>query len=214
MVTCLLAGAGIEGGHAQGGTPTATTLRGPNGQDQAMSTLLADLDSKGLLDQTVVVLGTEFGRTSRINDNDGRDPNTIAFRCLLAVSRRGHPQRRLRGDGTSGRGPGSGDDRPARRPPVQGAAGPDAGGSGHRMWPHATDQRQGRAGPPSTATTSRGPWKAAVLDQSMSCLLADLRPATARFRPRRPRCNGARAGRPRRSDCVASAGSGMLPRRG
>ena len=26
-----------------------------------------------MLDQTLVVLGTEFGLTSRINDNDGRD---------------------------------------------------------------------------------------------------------------------------------------------
>ncbi len=33
----------------------------------------ADLQAKGLLAQTLVVLGTEFGRTSRINDNDGRD---------------------------------------------------------------------------------------------------------------------------------------------
>ena len=38
-----------------------------------MSALLADLNTKGLLDQTLVVLGGEFGRTSRINDNDGRD---------------------------------------------------------------------------------------------------------------------------------------------
>ena len=40
--------------------------------DQAMRTLLADLQAKGLLDQTLVVLGTELSRTERIND-DGRD---------------------------------------------------------------------------------------------------------------------------------------------
>ncbi len=36
-----------------------------------MSALLADLQAKGLLHQTLVVLGSEFGRTPRINDNDG-----------------------------------------------------------------------------------------------------------------------------------------------
>ena len=41
--------------------------------DQAMNALLADLLAKGLLNQTLLVLGTEFGRTLRINDNDGRD---------------------------------------------------------------------------------------------------------------------------------------------
>ncbi len=34
---------------------------------------VADLQAKGLLGQTLVVLGTEFGRTLRINDNDERD---------------------------------------------------------------------------------------------------------------------------------------------
>ncbi len=52
--------------------------------DQAMSTLLADLQAKGLLDKTLVVLGTEFGRTPRINDRDGRDHHNKAFTCLLA----------------------------------------------------------------------------------------------------------------------------------
>ncbi len=49
-----------------------------------MSAVLADLHTKGLLDQTVVVLATEFGRTPRINDNDGRDQQNDALRCLLA----------------------------------------------------------------------------------------------------------------------------------
>ena len=31
-----------------------------------------------MLDQTLVVLGSEFGRTSRINDNDGRTTATRA----------------------------------------------------------------------------------------------------------------------------------------
>ena len=41
--------------------------------DQATIALLADPQAKGLLDQTLVVLGSEFGRTPRINDNDGGD---------------------------------------------------------------------------------------------------------------------------------------------
>ena len=41
--------------------------------EQAMSAPPADLQAKGLLDQTLGVLGTEFGRTPRINDNDGRN---------------------------------------------------------------------------------------------------------------------------------------------
>ena len=37
-----------------------------------------------LLDQTLVLLPTEFGRTPRTNDNDGRDHRNEAFMCLLA----------------------------------------------------------------------------------------------------------------------------------
>ncbi len=52
--------------------------------DQALSTLLADLDARGLLEETLVVLATEFGRTPRINQNNGRDHYPQAFSCLLA----------------------------------------------------------------------------------------------------------------------------------
>ncbi len=38
----------------------------------------------GLLGQTLVVLGTEFGRTLRINDKDGRDNDDEVVGCLLA----------------------------------------------------------------------------------------------------------------------------------
>ena len=40
--------------------------------DKAMVALVADLQTKGLLGQTLVVLDTEFVRTPRINGNDGR----------------------------------------------------------------------------------------------------------------------------------------------
>lgn len=52
--------------------------------DAALSTLLQDLESRGLLQETLVVLATEFGRTPEINVNDGRDHHPKAFSCLLA----------------------------------------------------------------------------------------------------------------------------------
>ncbi|MEM7673645.1 MAG: DUF1501 domain-containing protein [Verrucomicrobiota bacterium] len=54
--------------------------------DQAMSALIEDLRERRLLDDTLVVLATEFGRTPKINVNDGRDHFPSAFTCLLAGS--------------------------------------------------------------------------------------------------------------------------------
>ena len=61
---------------------------------------LTDLQAKGLLDQTLVVLATEFGRTPQINDNDGRDRHNKASTCMLAGA--GIRWRGLRGDGWEG----------------------------------------------------------------------------------------------------------------
>ena len=52
--------------------------------DQALSALLEDLSSRGMLKDTLVVLATEFGRTPKINDNDGRDHHPRVFTCLMA----------------------------------------------------------------------------------------------------------------------------------
>jgi hypothetical protein len=52
--------------------------------DSAMSTLLQDLSSRGMLEDTLVVLATEFGRTPEINNNDGRDHHPKSFTCVLA----------------------------------------------------------------------------------------------------------------------------------
>lgn len=52
--------------------------------DQALSALLGDLERRGLLEQTLVVLATEFGRTPIINQNEGRDHYPKAFSCLMA----------------------------------------------------------------------------------------------------------------------------------
>jgi len=52
--------------------------------DNAMSTLLSDLESRGMLNETLIVLATEFGRTPEINANDGRDHHPAGFSCVLA----------------------------------------------------------------------------------------------------------------------------------
>ena len=52
--------------------------------DQGLSTLIYDLEAKGLLSKTLVVLATEFGRTPKINQNAGRDHHPAVFSCALA----------------------------------------------------------------------------------------------------------------------------------
>jgi hypothetical protein len=52
--------------------------------DQAMATLLSDLQAKGLLKDTLVVLSTEFGRTPKINTGGGRDHHPRVYSCVLA----------------------------------------------------------------------------------------------------------------------------------
>jgi hypothetical protein len=52
--------------------------------DMAFSTLVADLQDRGLLDTTLVVMMGEMGRTPRINDKAGRDHWSQAQSVLLA----------------------------------------------------------------------------------------------------------------------------------
>jgi hypothetical protein len=52
--------------------------------DQAVAALLDDLERVGKLNDTVVVLTTEFGRTPQINQNVGRDHYPQAFTSVLA----------------------------------------------------------------------------------------------------------------------------------
>ncbi|MFM2090678.1 MAG: hypothetical protein RLZZ127_1167 [Planctomycetota bacterium] len=52
--------------------------------DGAVAALLDDLQARGLLADTLVVVATEFGRTPVINGNDGRDHHPKAFSALLA----------------------------------------------------------------------------------------------------------------------------------
>ncbi|HEX5053491.1 MAG TPA: DUF1501 domain-containing protein [Planctomycetota bacterium] len=55
-----------------------------NEVDQAFAALVADLDAQGLLDQTLVLLTTEFGRTPRINNDAGRDHWPRVFSVVMA----------------------------------------------------------------------------------------------------------------------------------
>ncbi|REJ92945.1 MAG: DUF1501 domain-containing protein [Planctomycetota bacterium] len=52
--------------------------------DRAMSALLVDLKQRGLLDDTLVVWGGEFGRTPTSENGDGRDHNHYGFSMWMA----------------------------------------------------------------------------------------------------------------------------------
>ncbi|MBI1249633.1 DUF1501 domain-containing protein [bacterium] len=52
--------------------------------DQAYSTLIKDLDRNGMLDETLVMVSSEFGRTPKINQNAGRDHWPKVFSVALA----------------------------------------------------------------------------------------------------------------------------------
>ncbi len=51
--------------------------------DQGLSALLTDLDDSGMLERTLVVLTTEFGRSPEINAFGGRNHNPSGFTSLL-----------------------------------------------------------------------------------------------------------------------------------
>ena len=52
--------------------------------DPGFAALVADLKQRGMLDKTLVVWMGEFGRTPRINPNNGRDHNPRVFSAALA----------------------------------------------------------------------------------------------------------------------------------
>lgn len=52
--------------------------------DHVMSTLLRDLKERGLLESTLVITLSEFGRTPKINKNTGRDHFANAWSCSFA----------------------------------------------------------------------------------------------------------------------------------
>lgn len=54
------------------------------GFDQTFSALLEDLEQRGLLDDTLILVTSEMGRTPRINKNAGRDHWTFCYSNILA----------------------------------------------------------------------------------------------------------------------------------
>ena len=52
--------------------------------DQPIAALLDDLKQRGLLDETLVVWGTEFGRTPGAEKSDGRDHHPYGFSVWMA----------------------------------------------------------------------------------------------------------------------------------
>jgi len=64
----------LKGGHADNARAT----------DKPVAGLLKDLKSRGLLDETLVVWGGEFGRTPMAQGTDGRDHNPFGFSMWLA----------------------------------------------------------------------------------------------------------------------------------
>lgn len=52
--------------------------------DQVYSALMQDLTDRGLIDETLVIVISEMGRTPKINGNAGRDHWTFCYSCLFA----------------------------------------------------------------------------------------------------------------------------------
>ena len=52
--------------------------------DRSVSALLTDLEQRGMLDETLVVFLTDFGRTPKINGNGGRDHHPGVYSVALA----------------------------------------------------------------------------------------------------------------------------------
>jgi hypothetical protein len=52
--------------------------------DQALAALIEDLESRGLLSKTLVMVSSEFGRTPKINNDAGRDHWPKVFSVMLA----------------------------------------------------------------------------------------------------------------------------------
>ena len=52
--------------------------------DHAIAGLLTDLDQRGLLDSTLVMITSEFGRTPKVNNDNGRDHWARSYSMVLA----------------------------------------------------------------------------------------------------------------------------------
>lgn len=58
--------------------------------DKALSTLLTDLKASGMIDNTLVIVSSEFGRTPKINPQMGRDHHSAVNSLLIAGGKYNH----------------------------------------------------------------------------------------------------------------------------
>ncbi len=92
--SCLLAGRLVErgvrfvkvnlGGWDYHNSIYSRMPSNANKLDSGLSSLLTHLNVKGMLDSTLVVVSTEFGRKPDVNPNKGRDHHPDGFTCLMA----------------------------------------------------------------------------------------------------------------------------------
>ena len=88
-------GAGVWDAH--GGSEGQPLAQLPRRSIKPIAGLLKDLKRRGLLDETIVVFATEFGRTPGSQGGDGRDHHIYGF-SVLAGRRRHQGRRRPRRD--------------------------------------------------------------------------------------------------------------------
>lgn len=75
----------INGGGCDNHQNIQTAFQNPaNALDTAFSALIDRLEAMGKLDETLIVVGTEFGRTPNINANAGRDHFPRCFSGVMA----------------------------------------------------------------------------------------------------------------------------------
>jgi hypothetical protein len=72
--------------RATGGTAdvTAAGYADPDSPAEVSAGLLSDLKARGLLEETLVIWGGEFGRTPMSEQGDGRDHNPTGFTMWMA----------------------------------------------------------------------------------------------------------------------------------
>jgi uncharacterized protein (DUF1501 family) len=78
-----------HGGGGAGAWDAHSGLKGNHSSlalavDQPIGGLLEDLDRRGMLDETLVVFATEFGRTPGSQGADGRDHHIFGFSVWMA----------------------------------------------------------------------------------------------------------------------------------
>ena len=78
-----------HGGSGAGAWDAHSGLKGNHSQlalavDQPIGGLLEDLDRRGMLDETLVIFATEFGRTPGTQGSDGRDHHIFGFTVWMA----------------------------------------------------------------------------------------------------------------------------------